>query len=288
MIPIALVTAGAIGSVIDLRAPRTGRVHSVFAHAVNLELGEDMWTVVARGGHDAALTVRLSGMVVPGDLGLRIHDPVWVRSSHLRAGTTVVDARTAVRWRPQPYEVDLDGLGERAAELEAAARHVAWEGSWALADAIAGALASARPGDLDEAVRRAIGRGPGLTPAGDDVLAGILAVLTPPGVGAGVAVGCGPAAARLRAALVPALPATTDISRALLRQASRGHVSRPVWELARAVLSGRTAAAPARAGVPATVLSTVLSIGATSGGDTCAGLVAASRLLSRSLEGMNA
>jgi Protein of unknown function (DUF2877) len=300
VIPGARVTAGAIGSVIDLRTPRTGRVHSVFAHAVNLELGDDMWTVVARGGHDAALTVRLSGVAVPGDLGLRIDDPVWVRSNHLRAGSAVIDARTAVRWRPQPYDVDLDGLGERAAELEAAARHVAWEGSWALADAVAGALASARPGDLDEAVRRTIGRGPGLTPAGDDVLAGILAVLTAPGAapgaapgvgggaapGVGVAVGCGPVAARLRAALGPALPATTDISRALLRQASRGHVSRALWELVRAVLSGRTAVAPARADVLAAVLSTVLSTGATSGGDTCAGLVAAGRLLSRSLEGI--
>ena len=95
MIPGARVTAGAIGSVIDLRTPRTGRVHSVFTHAVNLELGEEMWTVVAPGGHDAALTVRLSGMVVPGDLGLRIRDPVYVRSRHVRAGAAVIDARTA-------------------------------------------------------------------------------------------------------------------------------------------------------------------------------------------------
>jgi hypothetical protein len=53
------VTAGAIGSVIELRAPRTGRVHSVFTHAVNLELGEQMWTVVAPGGHDADLRLVL-------------------------------------------------------------------------------------------------------------------------------------------------------------------------------------------------------------------------------------
>jgi Protein of unknown function (DUF2877) len=280
VIPIALVTAGAIGSVIDLRAPRTGRVHSVFAHAVNLELGEEMWTVVARDGHDAALTLRLSGLVAPGDVGWRVHDPVCVRARHVRVGATVIDARTAVRWMPRMYHVDLRGLGERAAELEAAARHVAWEGSWALAGAVAGALASARPGDLDEAVRRAIGRGPGLTPAGDDVLAGILAVLTGPGAAPGVDAVRGPVAARLRAALAPALPATTDISRALLGQASRGHVSRPVWELARTVLSGRATAASARA------RADVLATGATSGGDTCAGLVAACRLLSRPLEGM--
>src|SRR5271165_1392475 len=160
------VIAGAIGSAVELRTPRTGRVHSVFTHAVNLELGDELWTVLARDGHDAALTVRLSGAVVPGDLGLRVHDPVFVRSRHVRVGAAVIDARTAVRWMPQIYEVDLHGLGERVAELEAAARHVAWAGSWPLAGAIVGALASGGRGDLDDAVRRTTGRGPGLTPAG--------------------------------------------------------------------------------------------------------------------------
>ena len=292
MTPGIRVTAGAIGSVIDLRTPRTGRVHSVFAHAVNLELGGDMWTLVAPGGPDAALTVRLSGAVLPGDLGLRVNDPVYVRFRHVRAGPAVIDARTAVRWMPQWYDADPCGLGERAAELEAAARPVAWEGSWALADSVAGALACGgreRPGGrggLDAAVRRAVGRGPGLTPAGDDVLAGILAVLTAPPVAAArepAAAGRDPVAARLRAALAPALPATTEISRALLSQASQGHVSRPVWELARSVLSGGD-----QAGASARARAGVLATGATSGGDTCAGLVAACRLLSRSLEGINA
>ena len=272
------VTAGAIGSVIELCTPRTGRVHSVFTHAVNLELGDELWTVVARGGHDAALTVRLSGVIVPGDLGLRIHDPVCVRSRHVRVGAAVIDARTAVRWMPQMYDVDLYGLGERVAELEAAARHVAWAGSWPFAAAVVEALASGDRSDLDDAVRRTTGRGPGLTPAGDDVLVGVLAVLTAPGVAAD----CEPVAARLRAALAPALPTTTEISRALLGQASDGHVSRPVWELARTVLSGSAAAASAQA------RADVLSTGATSGGDTCVGLVAACRLLSRSLEGIKA
>ena len=112
------------------------------------------------------------------------------------------------------------------------------------------------------------------------MLAGILAVLTAPLLAPGAGGAREPVAARLRAALGPALPATTEISRALLAQASHGHVSRPVWELARSVLSGRAPSAQARADV--------LGTGATSGGDTCAGLVAACRLLSRSLEGINA
>jgi hypothetical protein len=265
------VNAGTIGSAIELRAHRTGQVHSVFTHAVNLEIGDELWTVTARGGHDAAFTVRLSGVVLPGDLGVRSRDPVYVRSRHIRAGAAVIDARTAVRWMPHRYDVDLSGLNVRAAELAAAARHIAWAGSWPLAGAVVEALASGSRSDLDEAVRRTTGRGPGLTPSGDDVLAGILAVLTAPGVSNR----CEPLAARLRAALAPALATTNEISRALLRQASNGQVSRPVWELTSALLSGSAAATFTQA------RADVLSIGATSGGDMCAGLAGACQLISR-------
>jgi hypothetical protein len=268
------VNAGTIGSVIELRTPRTGQVHSVFTHAVNLEIGDELWTVTAHGGHDAAFTVRLSDAVLPGDLGVRCHDPVHIRSRHIRAGAAVIDARTAVRWMPLGYDIDLSGLSGRVAELEAAARPVAWEGSWPLAAAVVEALASGRRDDLDDAVRRTTGRGPGLTPSGDDVLVGILAVLTAPGVTAR----CGRVAARLRAALAPTLPTTTEISRALLRQASQGHVSRPVWELTSAVLSGNPAVSFTQA------RADVLATGATSGGDTCAGLAGACQLLSRPFE----
>jgi hypothetical protein len=268
------VNAQAIGSVIELRAPRAGQVHSVFTHAVNLKVGDELWTVTARGGHDAAFTVRLAGAVLPGDLGVRPGDPVYVRCRYVRAGTAVIDARTAVRWTPPSYGVDRSGLSQRAAELEAAAQPVAWAGSWPLAGGVTEALASGRRGDLDDAVGRATGRGPGLTPSGDDVLVGILAVLTAPGVTAR----CAPVVARLRSALTPTLATTSDISRALLRQASQGHVSRPVWELTRALLSGSPTASFSQA------RADVLSTGATSGGDTCAGLVAACQLLSRPLE----
>jgi hypothetical protein len=272
--PGVRVRAGTIGSVIDIREPRTGQVHSVFTHAVNLEIGDELWTVTAPGGHDAAFTVRLSGVLRPGDLGLRSHDPVYVRSRHIRAGAAVIDARTAVRWVPRGYDADLSGLSGRVAELGAAARHVAWAGSWPLAGAVTDALAAGCRAGLHDAVRRATGRGPGLTPSGDDVLVGVLAVLTAPAVAAR----CAPLAARLRAALAPALPTTTEISRALLSQASHGHVSRPVWELASALLSGGAAASFTQA------RADVLSTGATSGGDTCAGLAGACQLLSRPLE----
>jgi hypothetical protein len=77
-----------------------------------------------------------------------------------------------------------------------------------------------RRADLDAALRtatRLIGLGPGLTPAGDDVMAGTMAGLVLLGH---------PAAERFSAA-VSALAAgrTTELSRALLRHAAAGRVS---------------------------------------------------------------
>jgi len=117
------LTAQAIGPVVDLGKPRSGWVHSVFAHAVNLQLGDELWTVVPRGGHDGALTVRLIDAVLPGDMGLRAYDPVWVRSRYVRVGPAVIDARTAVRWIPRAYSVDLHGAGLHGADLHGAGPH---------------------------------------------------------------------------------------------------------------------------------------------------------------------
>ena len=50
------VNAGTIGSVIELRTPRAGQVQSVFTQAVNLEVGDELWTVTARGGRSSAGT----------------------------------------------------------------------------------------------------------------------------------------------------------------------------------------------------------------------------------------
>jgi hypothetical protein len=89
---------------------------------------------------------------------------------------------------------------------------------------IVDALASGAP--LASHVLRLLGRGPGLTPLGDDVLAGLLVTL--------VALGA-PASHRLAATVGAHAPArTTFVSAALLHHAARGEC---VPELA-AVLDG--------------------------------------------------
>ena len=68
---------------------------------------------------------------------------------------------------------------------------------------------------VDDAVRGLVGLGPGLTPAGDDVLCGALAALT--------ALGDGERRARLAAAVTRHAHRTTTLSAALLHAAADGH-----------------------------------------------------------------
>jgi hypothetical protein len=122
------------------------------------------------------------------------------------------------------------------------------------------ALELLRRGDLDGVVAALAGLGPGLTPAGDDALAGMLLALR-------AADGPG-AAARLRAAAGSAR--TTALSLALLRCAADGQALAPAHRLLDAAARGDDAAALAAAG-------SVAEVGATSGADFCYGLRAAIR-----------
>jgi hypothetical protein len=124
-----------------------------------------------------------------------------------------------------------------------------------------------RRADLDAALRtatRLIGLGPGLTPAGDDVMAGTIAGLVLLGH---------PSADRFAAA-VYALAAgrTTELSRALLRHAACGRVSGEYAAVLHGLV-GERALAPAVAGLLAT--------GSTSGRAMALGLCTAIDLVDR-------
>jgi hypothetical protein len=98
------------------------------------------------------------------------------------------------------------------------------------------------------------GRGPGLTPAGDDVLAGIL-----------VADALGPDRFRAdRPAAAVAAP-TSDVAQAFLRWAARGRSIEPVHRLLAAVAAGDADAA-------ARAMQAQAAVGATSGCDLAFGL----------------
>ena len=107
------------------------------------------------------------------------------------------------------------------------------------------------------AVAGLVGRGPGLTPAGDDALAGALLVAHALGAGTDLA-----DAVRAR------LHATTAVSAALLDAAADGYAARPVVTLVDAAVANRPDAV-------ARALPAVLAIGHTSGADTVTGIRAA-------------
>src|SRR6478752_1372364 len=124
-----------------------------------------------------------------------------------------------------------------------------------------------RRADLDAALRtaaRLVGLGPGLTPAGDDVMAGTMAGLVLLGH---------PAAERFAAAVYSlAVGRTTELSRALLRHAAAGRVS---GEFA-AVLHGLVGERPLQPAV-----TTLLATRSTSGRAMALGLCTAIDLVDR-------
>jgi hypothetical protein len=133
-------------------------------------------------------------------------------------------------------------------------------GGWALAHASRSRCAPAAAA----AIGRLIGRGPGLTPAGDDLIVGFLA-------GLWSTRGDDPARRRfldrLAAIVDGAAAATGEISRAQLRHATRGSVAEPLARLARAIGEGDPPPEVGRAAGMA------LSVGHTSGGDGVFGLL---------------
>ncbi len=126
-------------------------------------------------------------------------------------------------------------------------------------------LASALAGErtMDEAADHLVGLGPGLTPAGDDLLAGAVAgsvifgrALARPSaldIATQLAAAAGDRAAR-----------TTVLAADLLRHAATGAVAEPVAEVCRA-LTGQCPVEPA--------LDRLLAVGHTSGRDVAEGLL---------------
>jgi hypothetical protein len=267
-----LLQAISIGSEVDLRAPRAGRVHSAFAHAVNLAVDGELWTVFDADHAESPFGLRLTPGALQALADLRPGDPVGVRAGHAGLGPHVIDGRGAVRWVPARWPAPAAGMTARLAILAQAAGARAWPGSQRLADEVLQALRSrgdAADRQLAEAARRTLGHGPGLTPAGDDVLVGVLTLLRSGAAGeAGARAGC-----RLVAGLVPHLDSTTDLSRHLIRQAARGLPGAALHGLVQALFEGAGGDGLRRA------LAAVLAIGATSGADACLGLVAACRFL---------
>lgn len=260
------VQALTLGYALDVQSPTSGVVHSVYPRAVNLEIRGALWTVLTQDRDELAFGLRVA-LDATDVLRLQRGERVHVRAGWVSIGDrqAVIDCRAAARWIPAAPAPAAPGLPARIEALAAAAAPHAWSGSARMARAVIAALQ--KGSGLDEVLRKVVGCGVGSTPSGDDVLAGILAVLTCTRAGRN-----GAAAARaLAAAIVPRLPATAEISAQLLRQAADGHFGRAVHELIAALVC-----APAPHALTHAVRR-LLAAGATSGADTCLGMAAAAR-----------
>lgn len=254
-----------VGRALDLESASVGAIHSVFSQAVNLEMRGNLWTIVGPERTDLPLGMRVA-LNCFDLLGLRRGEQVNVRSGFVgigsRSARLVIDCRAAPRWIPACPAKRAPGLLHRLRVVAAAARNRAWHGSARMACAVMDALVHRAA--LSDALAAVVGCGPGSTPAGDDVLVGILAVLKSPHSGASGA----QAADTLSRSLLPLLPTTTDLSGHLLRQAAGGLFGRSVHELVCALIGD---CAPKQ--LKETV-ERVVEAGATSGADMCTGVLA--------------
>ena len=194
--------------------------------------------------------------------GLRCGEPVHVRAGFVGiASRLVVDCRAAVRWVPDVSYPHAPGLIERLEVVAESVRGKSWSGSPEMARAVMSAVQA--PATLRTVLAKIIGCGPGATPSGDDVIVGILAVLGSPLAGAAQRRKAG----LLRRAVLPLLPTTTDLSAHLLRQAAHGLPGRDLHDLVSALI-GNSSPSHLRDAV-----RRVIGTGATSGADTCEGLL---------------
>lgn len=228
-----------------LRNSRSARVLHLFDGVCNLvnERDEVLSLVSPRIG-PGPFTAVLEGDL-PHDLSASDAVALHPSTDSLRVGHLSVDLTRAAVWQPKPDWARLqafDVTGYPLAELPPT-----------IGDTLRRALDSIAAGEWPacrSAVERLAGRGEGLTPAGDDVLMGVMYGLWV----------WGAREAWSQRIAETAAPRTTTLSAAFLRAAAAGEA---VWQW-HDLANGRPGAA-----------GSILAIGQTSGADTWAGFARA-------------
>lgn len=241
------------------------RVHSVFQRACNLQTPEGtLWVVQAR-----SMPLAPAGMVIDcADLRplFTVGETLrWRDEAYLCGAGICIDLRAAtpVSTRLKPCG-SAQTLAHLAADIAAFFRHQPEKGirqalhtDTTLIAAHASLVHWLRTGEgaLREILMSFIGRGEGLTPAGDDFLLGVLLVLDNWHFAS---------VAELKATLPTLLERTTDISRAMLEQGCDSHYSALLLALA--------------TGEPQAI-ARVADYGHSSGHDMLTGILAAAQAL---------
>lgn len=246
--------------------PASGlRVHSIFQRACNLQTpAGELWVIQARG-----MPLAPMGIIIDcGDLRPLFHvgETLHLNSEGSLLGEKVrIELKSATECSTR-LPACTPAFSQLARQIEAFFARQSAKGI-RLALLSDDALITAHSalvrwlengeGDLTQTLTTFIGRGDGLTPAGDDFLLGVLLVLESAG---------SPHAAALKAVLPGLLARTTDISRAMLEQGCRGHYSAQLLEL----ISGDARTWPV-------AVVKVADYGHSSGHDMLAGILTAAR-----------
>ncbi len=252
VVPVA--ASGAVHRALD-GTPRAGVLLGAGERGAWARAGDAVLILGPPGG------VRMpNGVELPAPLlgSLAAGDPCSLGDGALAVGQWRL---RAVRWwdpRPALPPTDPAALRARVAALRARFAPAADAG-------LGEALAAWDPAAVPAAAQRLIGSGPGLTPLGDDVLAGALAAALLLGRATGQDFLWQMVAGVTPALLATARERTTALSAALLGHACRGEVDDASAGLLRA-LCGR--------GDPAPALDRLLAVGHTSGAGLATGLLA--------------
>ncbi len=243
------------------------RVVSVHRAVVNLTLGDGRLIAVA----DDTVGGLPDGILVGDDpdftrLGIRSGMTARWAAGRLRLpdASLVIRTERAGDWSPGIQRRVVTGWPTRSERARALARQARVSGglpdlpmAWPSLAALDAAIRADDRAAAAHAARRLIGLGPGLTPSGDDALAGIESALYAAGH---------PLAGFLGAALDDVEARTTAVSVALLRHAAAGRSSERVHRL----LDGLLTSEP---GTLAPAIEVAVRHCATSGYDMLAGVL---------------
>jgi hypothetical protein len=282
--------------------PHAGSIHSVFHRAVNIAIDGTMLALLSSDLPRMPNGVQLSSVMLEELLrGLGPGMEVWVGDGELLIPgcNFSLCLPEAPPWEPRP---DIEGYSW---QCETVAQHVRLLALYLVDRPQRGGLAAlvgplllgqavqempmawmalpkmqllaraAREQDMtgvEEATRGLAGLGPGLTPAGDDVLAGFAAVLAL--LSARISANRTSRSHVSEVIAAVARPRTTMLSGVLLEHAARGEVAERLGEML------LTLALPAEeSGAVLYAADKLLAFGGTSGGDTLLGVLLGLRVL---------
>lgn len=236
-----------LGAQEALSVPGTGRVVGVYSKAAYLRLPGGLVALTSFDVPSGPIHARTSTPLTD----LKLGEKVVVTGSLLQAGPVLLNLGGAQVWQGAVQDAE-----EIAAALEVALDLLQRVTGSALDSGVSDqARAFLAKGDLPAAASVLGGFGPGLTPAGDDCLAGILIVASTL---------CGRPATPILTRLVEDIK-TNEISLAFLRWAARGQSIEPVHRFLELAARGD-------AGAASTALYDLTRFGHSSGADLALGL----------------